>query len=154
MNPQIIRAKPNPIGKDKFGNLSVQVQLAAEWIDIANKGIDPLQINNLRLYHMTFSEYCVKLNYEQVLSFKGILKSGEVIRIHSGGVLPLNQLYAEDIRGADYHLFTGKNYIWNNRCGDSPTLYNYITETIIDKADYFANPPEGKILVRVGNLLI
>lgn len=151
---QIIRAKPNPAGRDRFGRLTPSSQLAAEWIDIANTGVTSESLTSLTLYHKIFNDFCIELGFDEVISFRGILGSGEVVRIHSGGEIPLNQMYAEDVQGVDHHLFTGTNYLWNNKCGDTAVLYNTITKLEMDRAYYDSNPPEGKILRRIGNKLI
>jgi len=152
---QIIKAKPNPLGKDRFGGLPlVASQLAAEWIDIANTGITSESLNGFVLYHKTFNDFCMELRFDDVIAFRGVIKSGEVIRIHTGNQISLNQMYPEDIQGADYHLFTGVSYIWNNKCGDTAVIYNSFTKLVVDKAYYDPNPPEGRILRRIGNKLI
>ena len=154
MSIQIIRAKPNPIGKDRFGVLSPAVQLAGEWIDVANTGITSVSLNDLVLYHKSYNDFCVELGTAIVTGFQGVLNSGEAVRIHSGWPLPLEQMYREDALGADYHIFTNKNYVWNNNCGDSPRLYNSLTRSWIDIAYYDPNPVEGSILKRIGNKLM
>jgi hypothetical protein len=50
----------------------------------------------------------------------------------------------EDRRGADFHLFSDKDYVWNNKEGDTPALYNPVTKVTLDSASYDPNPPEGK----------
>ena len=107
---QIIRAKPNPYGKDKFGKLSPADQLASEWVDIANTGVTSVSLSNLLLYHKTFNNFCQELDLQKVMSFNGVLSSGQVVRIHSGSPIPTSQMRYEDISGADYHLFTRTNY--------------------------------------------
>jgi hypothetical protein len=51
-------------------------------------------------------------------------------------------------------LFTGKNFVWNNKEGDTPALYNPTTKVTLDSASYDPNPPEGEILVRKGDKLV
>jgi hypothetical protein len=61
----------------------------------------------------------------------------------------------KNLAGADYHVFTGEDeYVWNNRQGDTPLLFNDTTEKTIDKASYDPNPPEGVVLVRAGDKLV
>lgn len=86
------------------------------------------------------------------MGFQGNLGVGRTVRVHSGGNIPLYDMNAEDAQGADFHLFTGKNYIWNNDCGDTAGLWDGSAWT--DKAAYDPNPPEGVILRRVGDKLI
>ena len=154
MNLQTIRAKPNPSGKDRFGGLTPNIQLVAEWIDIANMSVLAQSLAGLVLYHNTYDNFCRRLSVQKILLFKGVLQRGEIIRIHSGREISLNQMRYEDIAGVDYHLFTGMNYIWNNKCGDSPQLYNSSSRSWMDLTYYDPNPPEGKILRRIGNKLI
>jgi hypothetical protein len=63
-----------------------------------------------------------------------------------GGLRP------EDVAGAHHHTFTGKNYVWNNDCGDTAGLGN--GQVWIDNASYDPYPPEGRILIRQGDKLV
>ena len=60
----------------------------------------------------------------------------------------------EDRRGADFHLFSDKDYVWNNKEGDTPALYNPVTKVTLDSASYDPNPPEGEVLMRSGDKLV
>lgn len=151
---QIIRAKPNPAGKDRYDSFTPDAQLAAEWIDIGNTGVTPLSLNGLILYHKIFNNFCAELGFDLVTRFQIILQGGEVVRVHSGGRIPLEHMYREDALGVDYHIFTGGNYVWNNTCGDTVVLYNSLSGLEIDKTYYDPHPPEGKVLRRIGNKLI
>ena len=43
----------------------------------------------------------------------------------------------EDRRGADFHLFSDKDYVWNSKEGDTPALYNPVTKVTLDSASGF-----------------
>ena len=152
----IIQAKPNPLGKDRVLNFIPQSQLAGEWVDFKNSGNENYSLENIKLHHIAYTTKYPNGVWEEVMGFRGILSVGEVVRVHSGGQVPLTSLNQVDLTGANYHLFTGKNYVWNNRRGDSPRLvWQENIETIeLDKASYLASSPEGKILARSGNYLI
>jgi len=149
---RVIKAKPNPRGKDRNGTFTPPKQLAAEWVDFWNNGDESYPLEIISLQHIAFQPSCRDGRWEQVMSFKGSLLSGQVVRVHSGGHLPLSEMYPEDAVGADFHLFTGRNYIWNNDCGDAAGLWNGIIW--VDKASYDPYPPEGVILVREGDKLV
>jgi hypothetical protein len=90
------------------------------------------------------------------MSLKGALGAGKVLRIHSGSG-PVNALRAEDLSGADFHLFRGADvYIWNNAEGDTSriTVDSNGSEQDVDKAGYDPHPPEGVVLVRSGDKLV
>lgn len=148
----VIKAKPNPAGKDRLGNQAPQQQLAGEWVDISNSGNLSEDLTNIQLYHWAYQYPEPK--WELVIKFSGALPAGESMRVHSGGKIPLDQLLAVDRQGADHHLFSGKGYVWNNDEEDKPTLWNAKTEKYVDKTTYDANPPEGKVLQRLGQKLV
>jgi hypothetical protein len=152
----ITQAKPNPAGKDRLGTFVPSSQLASEWVDFKNTGNENYFLSGIKLHHVAYKLGYPNGVWEEVMGFKGTLGVGEVVRVHSGGEIPLSSLYPEDRVGANYHLFTGKNYVWNNSRSDSPRLvWQQNGETIeLDKASYFANPPEGAILHRRGNSLL
>ena len=87
------------------------------------------------------------------MSFKGTLPTGETMRVHSGSG-PVSELREEDRQGADYHLFTGKNYICNNAEGDCSGLFESGQSSPFDRACYAPYPPEGSVLRRVGDKLV
>lgn len=152
----IIQAKPNPSGKDHLWNVVPSSQLAGEWVDFKNTGDESYSLNNIKLHHIAYTTQYPNGVWEEVMGFTGTLGVGEVVRVHSGGEIPLTSLNLVDRVGANHHLFTGKNYLWNNSRGDVPRLvWQQNGETIeLDKAPYSNNPPEGRILVRSGNYLI
>lgn len=152
----ISQAKPNPTGKDRLGPIVPSSQLAGEWVDFKDTGDEGYPLENIKLHHIAYTTQYPNGVWEEVTGFKGILKAGRVIRVHSGGEMPLESLAPIDQIGADYHLFTGGNYIWNNNRVDSPRLVLKQNGQIyeVDRVSYSAYPPEGKILKRVRNILI
>jgi len=150
----VSQAKPNPAGKDHYSVDIPNYQLAGEWVDYKNSGITDLSLDNIELYHIAYTREKPDGEWEKVMGFQGILKVGEVVRVHSGGKTPLANIRPIDIAGADYHLFTGKNYVWNNSKSDTAGLWDTTKEVWVDKARYYANPPEGKILKRYGDILV
>lgn len=149
---RIIKAKPNPTGKDRYGNYAPPAQLAAEWVDFQNNGDEPFLLNGISLYHIAYQPGCQNGKWQRVMGFQGSLKPGQVVRVHSGREILLAQMNLEDALGADVHLFTGQGYIWNNDCGDAAGLWNGSSWT--DKASYDPHPPEGQVLHRVGDKLV
>lgn len=149
----ITKAKPNPSGKDRIGRtLTPAPQLAGEWVDIKNTGTSAVSFGSLALYHIAYTG--LTSQWEMVTDFTGELGAGQTVRVHSGDKIPLAQMHPVDVAGADYHVFTGKDYVWNNNRLDKPSILNKVTKTWIDQAEYRANPGEGRILTRVANSLV
>lgn len=152
----ITQAKPNPSGKDRFGNVVPSSQLAGEWVDFKNTGNEGYPLENIKLHHIAYTTQYPNGVWEEVMGFTGTLGVGEIVRVHSGGKIPLENLFSIDMSGANYHLFTGERYIWNNDRSDCPRLVlkqNGQTYEI-DKATYLAYPQEGRILLRHGTQLL
>lgn len=152
----IVQAKPNPSGKDRLGSIVPSSQLSGEWVDFKNTGDESYPLNNIKLHHIAYTSEYPNGIWEEVMGFNGDLGNGEVVRVHSGGEIPLDTLLPEDFIGANYHLFTGDGYIWNNDRNDSPRLVlkeNGQTYEV-DKASYSAYPSEGRILKRLGDVLV
>lgn len=152
----ITQAKPNPSGKDRLSNYVPSSQLAGEWVDFRNTGDELYSLNNIELQHMAYTTSYPNGVWDKVMGFSGNLGIGRIVRVHSGGEIPLESLSPEDFIGADYHLFTGNNFVWNNNRSDTPRLVlKQNGQTFeIDKASYSAYPPEGRILKRAGNNLL
>jgi hypothetical protein len=153
MKLTITSIKPNPAGKDRprHGSPSPS-QLAAEWVDFRNDAQQRVNLEGVALYHRAYA--VSQWHWERIMTFKGDLGVGELVRVHSGqkrdGVIN-----AEDATAATYHLFTGKDeYVWNNREGDAPLLNFEPRNETIDTASYDPNPPEGTVLVRQGAKLV
>ncbi len=155
MRLTIIRIKPNPAGKDRPGHGGpTAAQLAAEWVDFRNdSGVD-VSLDGISLWHLTYAPGRDR-EWERVVNFGFTLPAGTIARVHAGQKRDLSVVRPEDIAGADYHVFTGDDaYVWNNKQGDSPLLFKGAAKETIDTASYAANPPEGEVLVRLGNQLV
>ncbi len=148
----IVKAKPNPAGKDRVGGIAPKRQLAGEWVDFQNIGTEPFGLDGVSLQHIAYQPGCRDGKWDTLITFKGTLQPREVVRVHSGSELSTSEMNGEDAYGATYHLFTNRNYVWNNDCGDTARLWNGIIS--IDAASYDTYPVEGKILVRQGDKLI
>ena len=157
MSLQINKAKPNPAGKDRLAGAFIPAaQIAGEWVDVRNIAKTTISLQGVELYHYAYlqggkEEWQIVLNLGNVLR---TLPMGTVLRIHSGGEIPLTQMYPVDRIGADYHAFSGKGYVWNNRQPDFPGLWFSSQKVWIDNTSYDAYPGEGRILNRIGNKLI
>lgn len=151
-NVETFRLKPNPSGKDRtrWSGASA-TQLGGEWADIKCVGTQAVNLNGLALYHIAYrvdgSSY-----WENVMAFSGTLPAGQVMRVHAGSG-PESVLLPVDKAGADIHLFTRGNYVWNNDRGDCAGLL-LDNGNLIDKACYDSKPPEGVVLERVGDRLL
>jgi hypothetical protein len=51
-------------------------------------------------------------------------------------------------------FFSEKDYVWNNKEGDTPALYNPVTKVTLDSGSYDPNPPEGEVLMGSGDKLV
>lgn len=152
-NLKTVRLKPNPSGKDRTRRGGANAtQLGGEWADIQNVGDKPVKLDGVGLYHVAYSADGRTSRWEEVMKFKGILQPKACIRVHAGSG-PESVLLAVDKSGADFHLFSGGNYVWNNDKADCAGLFMGGEATPFDKACYAANPPEGVILNRVGDAL-
>jgi len=154
---QVIKAKPNPAGKDRLSrSIFLQTRLGAEWIDIKNMSASNYQLKNIQIYHVAYKNNkaeweSLKIFYSSILNVT--LPANSIMRIHSGSG-PVNILNTEDKLGANLHYFTGKNYVWNNDKIDRPMIYDSKNDKIIDQTYYDAPVADGKILVRVNDKLI
>jgi hypothetical protein len=151
-----VRLKPNPAGKDRTRAGATAAQLAAEWVDLKNLGNDRIDLTGVVVKHVAYAPGAVQGHWEVVQSFsKGILSPGQVVRFHAGQDRGVGVIRAEDLSGADFHLFTGDDrYIWNNDKADCSSLWYSGLSDPFDAAWYAANPPEGAVLVRSGNNLV
>ena len=150
---QIVRIKPNPAGKDRnrYGQTPA-AQLAGEWVDFTNNGTAPFDLSNVELWHRAY-HHGQSPTWDKVMSFTGNLQPGRTVRVHSGSG-PDSVIRDEDRPGADFHLFSDKDYVWNNKEGDTPALYNPVTKVTLDSASYDPNPAEGEVLIRSGDKLV
>lgn len=150
--------KPNPVGKDRsrYGS-ATPAQLGAEWVDVNNTGRSPVDLTGIDLYHLAYGQPGTKPEWQKVTSLPAnwSLPAGNVLRVHSGQKRDLSVLRPEDLNGADFHSFTGRDsYAWNNAEGDTAGLWKAVSKTWLDSASYDPYPPEGVILVRSGNKLV
>jgi hypothetical protein len=154
---QTVQLKPNPPGKDRtrYGGATA-TQLGAEWADIKNVGSRDVDLTGVELYHIAYSTTYPNGRWELVTRFSsGGLRPGQVVRVHSGRVNNIGVLRQEDLAGADFHIFTGRDsYIWNNDRADCASLWMTGASNEFDKACYTPNPPEGVVLHRVGDSLV
>lgn len=152
-NLQTVRLKPNPTGKDRTRYGASAKQLGAEWADIQNVSSQAIDLTGVSVKHVAYSADGRTTRWEQVDSFKGTLQPGKTMRIHAGSG-PVSVLNPDDLSGADFHFFTGGNYVWNNDKADCVGLFLNNQGTPFDKACYATNPPEGAILKRVGDAFV
>lgn len=150
----ITKAKPNPAGKDRVGrNLTLADQLAAEWVDIKNTGGTAVDLSSVELYHWAYP-LLRQPEWELVTGFSGVLNAGQTVRVHSGNPISLTQMRVEDKSGAEHHVFTRKNYVWNNDKADHPLLWYKISRQELDRTSYDAPTQNGKVLMRIGSKLV
>lgn len=154
-NLLIIRAKPNPEGKDRDdGIFLLHLKLRQEWIDIKNVGFSNVDLKERCIYHGVYNEAGTLVSREILIHLNGILKPGEILRIHSGPIVPITSLAIDDRIGADYHVYTAHtNYALNNKYGDEIGLWHSEKKVYEDKTFYDPNPRNGAVLIRVGNKL-
>ncbi len=148
---KIIRAKPNPAGKDRLRHvIAPRSLLSGEWIDIKNEGRENVHLNGLQIWTVFYSKN--KERMQIVMQFNlgenDILLPDKIIRVHSGKEIPPSELCWHDREGADYHVFTHTNYIWNNNEIDQPSIWDPKLKKWIDETWYEPKPPEGAILIR------
>lgn len=154
MSLLITQAKPNPAGKDRTPTaFTPRAQLAGEWVDFKNITTNPVSLDSVELYHYAYLSGGGN-EWQLVTGFTGSLPSGQIVRVHSGEPIPLSEMRLEDRTGADYHIFSYKNYVWNNSQKDYPRLWHKTSQQWIDQTVYETYPTEGKILKRVGDNLI
>lgn len=155
MTFQTIRMKPNPAGKDRSRNGATPAQLAAEWVDLQNIGTRPVDVAGVTLKHIAYAPGAAQGHWEAVFGFaRGVLKAGQVVRIHAGQDRGVAVIRPADLVGADFHLFSGHDrYVWNNDRGDCSSLWQAGQANPYDTACYTAPPPEGVVLVRSGGSL-
>jgi len=150
----VTQLKPNPAGKDRtrYGG-ATPAQLGAEWVDFKNTGGIGIDLGSVELHHVAFGNG--KRTWRLVTNFKGELGPGKIVRVHAGQQRDLSVLRQEDLLGADHHLFSGEDQcVWNNAEGDTAGLWDSSAKQWIDQASYDPYPPEGIILVRVGDKLV
>jgi hypothetical protein len=142
----ITKAQPNPPGRDHVSyGWATNAQLNEEWVEF--RAEDDRNLNGDVLTHLTFDSNCRVSGSDQLMTFSGVLKRGQSIRVHTG----TGTAY---LAGSTYHMYVGASwYKWNNACGDVATLA--FNGTVIDSATYRPSPPEGELIRQAGtNLLV
>ena len=156
----IIQVKPNPAGKDKAGQSPKAEQLLGEWVDLKNVGDGAVTLATLNLSHTVFGPGCTPRT-DVHRYWRGpsdvSLQPGQIVRVHTGRSLDASLMKAEDRNGVHQHAYAESGtFVLNNVCGDS--LYvHWLYEgkwQQEDRASYGPNPPEGAVLVRVGDRLV
>ena len=153
---RVSQLKPNPAGKDRtrYGG-ATPAQLGAEWVDLKNLGPLAVNLDGLSLHHLAYPAGGGRPAWSLVCNLRGNLPAGQVLRVHSGRVRETSVLRGEDLQGAHFHAFSGKDeYVWNNAEGDTALVWREATKVREDEASYDPFPPEGVILVRSGAKLI
>lgn len=157
---RIIQAKPNPAGKDTQNGRPRTEQLLGEWVDLQNTGTEALSFSVLNLADSTFDGQCAVQEKARIYwtGNGGTLQPGEILRVHAGSQRDAAQMRVEDRAGATHHAFTESDrFLLNNDCGDNLSVWWKTTGDEWHNADrthYDPNPPEGKILKRVGDKLV
>jgi len=149
---QIVAAKPNPAGKDRFDGVveTSASQVASEWIDLKNA-------NFLHAFNLKGARICKAKeddSWEDVYSFPDDidyeLGPEKTLRLHSGKVIEISHLFEIDKFGADEHAFTQKSYVWSNKKGEKIAIFSGDGGKL-DETFYEPYPPEGEILERNDN---
>lgn len=152
----VTQLKPNPAGKDRsrYGSPTI-AQLGAEWVDIHNMFAHPVDLRGTVLCHLAYPAGSRQANWEVVVPLTQTLLPRATLRVHSGDIRNVSVLNPEDVRGAEYHAFTGRDaYVWNNVEGDSAGLWRPAEQEWVDCTSYAPNPPEGVVLIRFGGPLV
>lgn len=149
---EIWRAKPNPVGKDKFHGTPKPRQLNGEWTEIKNSSGAAVDLGGLKLSHTLYDAQGKPEPKPEVywIAPKGLsLAAGEVLRVHTGHRDA--GLDLEDETGADEHAYAEHgNFKLNNAEGDRL----YLSTVTPDSAYYDPNVREGAVLVRLGDKLV
>lgn len=156
----IVKAKPNPFGKDKVSGTPLPEQLLGEWVDIQNKGNESVVFSSMELRHTMFDSKCNNLNRTEVYWNGGgvtTLTPGQTIRVHTGRLSDKDKMNPADDGAVAWHGYANRdNFVLNNKCGDiiRVTWSDSSGKRWYDEASYDANQPEGAILHRSGNKLV
>jgi hypothetical protein len=157
---QIYRAKPNPVGKEQISNGSPRPnQLLGEWVDIENTGTEPITFSKIGLHHTLFDEQCHTLGETErywKAEGSGLLKPGQILRVHSGRHRDKNQMSKADNEGADWHAYAERDdFVLNNRCGDIVVVswLDQEGQKFTDSASYAPHPAVDATLRRADHQL-
>lgn len=155
---KLLRAKPNPVGKDKILGIPKAEQLLGEWIDIKNTGTEAIKLSDIFLSHTKFNNKCEMIGTDCFwIGRNNFLHPERIIRVHTGNISDEHLMRQEDKINGGWCSFANRdNFVLNNRCGDILTLtwrdFNSFPQA--ETVSFEANQPEGAILVRVGNNLV
>lgn len=156
----VYRAKPNPLGKDKFHNFPLLHQLQGEWVDLYNNSGGRLNLSGVSLDHSAFGANCGGRHNAAYWQDKEglVLEPGEILRIHTGRAGDASHMAEEDRIGVHKHRWAehGSFKLNNGACGDTLTIwcYNGSKHELIDQVSYAPYPPEGAVLIREGDKLV
>ena len=115
----ITKATPNPAGKDHAaGRPPTNDQLNGEWLEFKNTTQRVLSLDDIRLVHNTFNNYCTKTGEATFVNFKGGVAAGKSIRVHSGSGQGWWKAMSITSQRPPREL------VWNNKCGDTTFLRN------------------------------
>jgi hypothetical protein len=157
---QIIRAKPNPFGKDTSGGRPLAAQLLGEWVDLKNVGDESITASTLHLTNTEFAPGCLVKKKAQIY-WNGLsnvsIRPGEIVRVHTGRSSDLCHMQATDKEGVTHHCYAERGlFVLNNDCGDNLGLWWTNAEKWFcdDSTRYRPRPTEGRILQRIGSELV
>jgi hypothetical protein len=157
---QIVRAKPNPVGKDKAGDYPRPEQLLGEWVDLKNVGDAAVALNQLYLARTEHDRNGVP-HQKPTIYWNGlateILLPNQAVRVHTGRSRDAWLMNSTDAAGVDRHAFADKgSFVLSNRFETSISIWWKAQNQgfqFEDRATYDSEPPEGAVLVRVGTKL-
>ncbi len=158
---QILRAKPNPAGKDSSHGRPIPQQLLAEWADLKNTGDAAVRLSSLHLANTQFGPAC-QIHKQAQIYWTGpaslTLQPGETVRVHTGRESEAWLMNQEDRLGVQYHAFANRgSFVLNNDCGDNLGVWWQAQDEKWhrdDAASYDPYPPEGQVLQRSGDKLV
>jgi hypothetical protein len=157
----IYQAKPNPAGKGRALTQPELLELLlGEWVDIENNGVELITFSSIQLHHTIFNELCQTRGETQKYwsaEGNGLLKPGQILRVHSGRHQDRRLMSDADEADADWHAYAERSdFVLNSHCGEVIVLtwHDEDGREYKDVASYAPHPPEDAILMRSGNQLI